>query len=166
MPHSDIAYAEPDPPRAAACFLGWAEVSSPYQAKSREETIMWRVAIYTRAAPGRAGRKRLDRQVADLAAQVDRQSAWQHVATYADQSLGGDRPGLGRLLAEAQGRIDLVAVVGYGQLSANRQELGGLLAQLGGAGVRVVVLRPSAGRRVARLVANLALADLVGEAAR
>jgi hypothetical protein len=37
---------------------------------------------------------------------------------------------------------------------------------LGGAGVRVVVLAPSTGRRLARMVANLALADMVGEAAR
>ncbi len=33
-------------------------------------------------------------------------------------------------------------------------------------GVSPVVLRPSRGRRLAKLVANLALADLVGEAAR
>ena len=125
-----------------------------------------RVAIYARELQGRAGRARLDRQVAGLAAQIGRQSGWCHVATYADQDVGAGRPGLTRLLAEAPGRIDLVAVDSYGRLSANRQELAALLAQLGGAGVRVVVLRPSAARRVARLVANLALADLVGEAAR
>ena len=125
-----------------------------------------RVAIYARELQGRAGRARLDRQIAGLAAQIGRQSGWCHVATYADQDVGAGRPGLTRLLAEAPGRIDLVAVDSYGRLSANRQELAALLAQLGGAGVRVVVLRPSAARRVARLVANLALADLVGEAAR
>jgi hypothetical protein len=73
---------------------------------------------------------------------------------------------MSRLLAEAPGRIDLLAVDSYGRLSANRQELNARLAQLGGAGIRVVVLRPSAGRRFARVVANLALADIVGEAAR
>lgn len=125
-----------------------------------------RVAIYAREAPGRAGRVRLDRQAAGLAAQVARQPSWHHVATYADQDAGTGRPGLTRLLADAPGRIDLVVVDGYGRLSANRQELAALLAQLGGAGARVVVLRPSAARRVARLMANLALADLVGEAAR
>jgi hypothetical protein len=41
-----------------------------------------------------------------------------------------------------------------------------LLAQLGGAGVRVVVLRPSTGRRLARVAANLALADVIASAAR
>jgi DNA invertase Pin-like site-specific DNA recombinase len=127
---------------------------------------MWRVAIYGRDAPGRAGRARLDRQVAALAAQVARQPDWRHVATYGDQDQGSGRPGMSRLLAEAPGRIDLLAVDSYGRLSANRQELNARLAQLGGAGIRVVVLRPSAGRRFARVVANLALADIVGEAAR
>ena len=127
---------------------------------------MWRVAIYGRDAPGRAGRARLDRQVAALAGQISRQPDWRHVATYGDQDLGIGRPGLSRLLAEAPGRIDLVAVDGYGRLSPNRQELNALLAQLGGAGVRVVVLHPSAGRRFVRMVANLAMADIIGEAAR
>ncbi|MHB1865625.1 MAG: recombinase family protein [Candidatus Saccharimonadales bacterium] len=99
---------------------------------------MWRVAIYGREAPGRAGRARLDRQVTNLAAHIARQPGWQHVATYGDQGFGLGRPGLSRLLAEAPG----------------------------GAGVRVVVLRPSPGRRLARMVANLALADMIGEAAR
>ena len=127
---------------------------------------MWRVAIYAREAPGRAGRNRLNRQVAALAIQVARQPGWQHLATYGDQDFGMGRPGLSRLLAEAPGRIDLLVVDGYGRLSPNRQELNALLAQLGGAGVRVVVLRPSTGRRFARMVANLALADMIGEAVR
>jgi len=127
---------------------------------------MWRVAIYGREAPGRGGRARLDRQVGRLVAQVARQPDWRHVATYADQGGGPARPGLTRLLVDAPGRIDLVVVDGYGRLSADRRELQPLFALLGGAGVRVVVLRPTAGRRFARLVANLALADLVGEAAR
>lgn len=124
-----------------------------------------RVAIYARELPGRAGRARLDRQVAGLATQIGRQSGWCHVATYADQG-EADRPGLSRLLADAPGHLDMVVADGYGRLSANHRELQALLAQLGGAGVRVVVLRPAAGRRFARLVANLALADLVGAAAR
>ena len=127
---------------------------------------MWRVAVYGREAPGRGGRARLDGQVATLTTQVTRQPDWQHVATYADQDLGVVRHGLSRLLAEAPGRIDFLAVDGYERLSPNRRELDALLTQLGGAGVRVVVLRPSAGRRFARLVANLALADMIGEAAR
>jgi hypothetical protein len=49
---------------------------------------------------------------------------------------------------------------------AKRHELAAILDRLRWAGVGVVVLRPSRGRRLAKLVANLALADLVGEAAR
>ena len=126
---------------------------------------MWRVAIYARETPGRAGRARLDRQVAGLATQVARQPGWLHIATYADQGLGGERPGLARLLVEAPGRIDVVVVDGYGRLSANRHELDGLLAHLGAIGAQAVVLRLSGGRRLARLVANLALADVIGTAA-
>lgn len=127
---------------------------------------MWRVAIYGREAPGQAAQARLDRQVAALAGQVARQPGWQHVATYADQDVGTTRPGLSRLLVDAPVYLDVVVVDGYGRLSPNRQELNALLAQLGGAGVRVVALRPPAGRRLARMVANLALADIIGEAAR
>ena len=127
---------------------------------------MWRAAIYAREVPGHAGRSRLERQVAGLAAQVARQPGWRHVATYADQAPGGSGPGLARLLAEAPGHIDLVAVDGYGRLSASRHELAAILDQLRRAGVGVAVLRPSRGRRLAKLVANLALADLIGEAAR
>jgi hypothetical protein len=98
-----------------------------------EEAPVWRDAIYAREGPGRAGRNRLNRQVAGLATQVARQRGWQHVATYGDQAPGPGRPGLSRLLAEAPGRIDLVAVDGYGRVSSNRHELNALLAQLGGA---------------------------------
>jgi DNA invertase Pin-like site-specific DNA recombinase len=127
---------------------------------------MWRVAIYAREAPGRASRGRLDRQVGDLAAQLARQRDWQHVATYADQWAGvrGDRPGLSRLLADAPSYFDMVVVDRYGRISPNRQELGAILGHLSSAGVRTVVLRPPAGRRFAKMVANLALADLIGGA--
>lgn len=104
--------------------------------------------------------------MAGLAAQVARQPGCQHVATYIDQDSGLGRPGLTRLLVEAPGRIDLLVVDGYGRLSPDRRERQALLAQLGGAGVRVVVVRPAAARRLARMLANLALADLVGEVAR
>ena len=129
---------------------------------------MWRVAIYAREGPGCAGRGRLGRQVGQLAAQLARQPDWQHVATYADQCVGvrGIRPGLGRLLADAPTYFDVVVVDGYGRISPNRHELGAILGHLNSAGVTTVVLRPSAGRRFAKMVANLALADLIGEAVR
>jgi DNA invertase Pin-like site-specific DNA recombinase len=129
---------------------------------------MWRVAIYAREAPGRASRGRLDRQVGDLAAQLARQRDWQHVATYADQwaDVRGHRPGPDRLLADAPACFDVVVVDGYGRISPNRHELGAILGHLSSAGVTTVVLRPSAGRRFAKIVANLALADLIGEVVR
>jgi len=132
---------------------------------------MWRVSVYAREAPGRAGRCRLDRQVGQLAAQLARQRDWQHVATYADQWAGvqgvrDDRPGLARLLADAPTCFDVVVVDGYGRISPNRHELGAILDHLNSACVTTVVLRPSAGRCFAKMVANLALADLIGEAVR
>ena len=126
---------------------------------------MGRVAIYARETTG-GGRRQQDRQVTALAAEVARRPGWRHVATYADQAPGGTVPGLARLLADAPGHFDLVVVDGYGRLSANRHELAAILDRLRWAGVGVVVLLPSRGRRLAKLAANLALADLVGEAAR
>ncbi len=127
---------------------------------------MCRVAIYAREAPGHAGRRALARQVARLHAQVTAQPGWCHVATYTDQSRGDPRPSLPQLLADAAGCFDLVVVDSYARLSPNHRQLASVLEQLRWAGVNVVVLCPSTGRRLARLVANLALADLVGEAAR
>jgi len=126
---------------------------------------MWRTAIYARETTG-GGRRALERQVATLVAQVARQAGWHHVATYVDQAPGGAGPGFARLLADAPGHFDLVVVDGYGRLSANRHELAVILDRLRWVGAGVVVLRPSRGHRLAKLVANLALADLVGEAAR
>ena len=127
---------------------------------------MLQTAVYAREPSGHAGRSRLERQVAGLAAQVGRQPGWRHDATYADEAPGGTGPGLARLLAEAPGRVDLVVVDSYGRLSANRHERAEIIDRLRWSGVAVVALRPSQGRRLAKLVANLALADLVGEAAR
>ena len=127
---------------------------------------MLRVAVYARETAGSAGRRRLERQVADLAAQVAHQPGWRHVATYADQGLGGSRPGLSRLLGDAPDHFDLVLVDGYARLSPNRRELATILGHLTAAGVTTVVLRPPAGRRFAKVAANFALADLIGEALR
>lgn len=129
---------------------------------------MWRIVIYGREVPGRAGRTRLDRQVGQLTANVARQPNWQHVATYADQWAGarGERPGLGRLLADAPACFDVVVVDGYGRLSINRRQLATILGRLAVAGVTTIVLRPSTGHRVAKAAANFALADLIGAALR
>ena len=129
---------------------------------------MWRVAIYAREAPGRAGRARLDRQVGHLAARIARQPSWRHVATYVDQLAGarGDRPGLSRMLRDAPAYFDVVVLDSYGRLSPNRRELAMILGHLTAAGVTTVVLHPPAGRRFAKAAANFALADLIGETLR
>jgi len=125
---------------------------------------MWRVAIYARETPGRAGRRRLERQIGGLAANMGRQPSWWHVATYADLSIGDSRPGLARLFVDAPGCFDVVVVDGYGRLAANRHHLASVLDRLRCAGVGVVVPGPPAGQRFSKLVANLALADLIGGA--
>lgn len=129
---------------------------------------MVRVAIYAFEPPGRRGATRVACQVGRLAGEVARRPGWFHVATYTDccETWRAERPGLWRLLAEAPGRIDVVVVDDYGRLSVDRRALDALAAHLRAVGVQVAVLRLSAGRRVAKVLANLALADLIGEAAR
>jgi hypothetical protein len=126
-----------------------------------------RAAIYAREAPGRRSRVRLEQRVARLAGGLARLGAY-HVATYAECSLARPwaRPGLSRLLAEASWAFDLVVVDDYAQLAADRADLRALLGQLAQVGVQVTAVQPSVGRRAARLVGNLGLADLVGEALR
>ena len=126
-----------------------------------------RAAVYAREAPGRRAQIRLDQRVGRLAGALSRLGA-HHVATYAECSLSRPwaRPGLCRLVAEAPWAFDLVVVDSYAQLTADRGDLRALLGQLARVGVQVAVVEPSAGRRAARLVGNLVLADLVGEALR
>ena len=102
------------------------------------------------------------------ACRVAREPDWLHIATYTDQCTGvrGERQGLRRLLADAPTCFDVVVVDGYGQLSQNRRELHAILDRLTAAGVATILLRPSAGRRFAKAVANFALADLIGQALR
>lgn len=129
---------------------------------------MVRGAIYASEAPGRRGATSVARQVGRLADEIARRPGWCHVATYADccETWRAERPGLWRLLAEAPGRIDVVVVDGDARLSVDRRALDALAAHLHAVGVQVAVLGPSTVRRVAKVLANLALADLIGEAAR
>jgi hypothetical protein len=91
------------------------------------------------------------------------------VATYADR--GGTelfaRPGLSRLLSDAASRAFDVVVIDsafcLGWEARARQELAGRLAV---SGVRVEVIGGSRLGRVTGLVADLVLADLIGEAVR
>jgi len=123
---------------------------------------MWRAAIRPRDARSRPARWN---QVIDLAAQVAHHAGWRHVVTHADRSAGGG-PGVAWLLIDAPGRVDLMAVDAYDRLSPNRGELAMALDRLHWAGPSIVLLRSSTGRRLAKLVANLALAGLRGGATR
>ena len=130
---------------------------------------MARIALYAHEEPARGDTARLDRQVRRLAAHAARRPGCWPVATYADRwpSRRPDRPGLARLLSDAGfGAFDLVAVDGLGRLTADRATREALLSRLASFGVQVVDLRPSGARRLAAVVADLALADLIGEAAR
>jgi len=74
------------------------------------------------------------------------------------------RPSFNKLASDAPVSFDVVVVDGYGRLSPNRRELRVILEHLRAAGVTTIVLRPTAGRRFAKAVANFALADVLGEA--
>ena len=123
---------------------------------------MWRIAVYAHEAPGRRGRAQLNRQVARLATGVTRRPGWWHVATYAEQSSGpGWRPGLARLLADAPGSFDVVALDGYRRLSPDCRARIAIVTHLETAGVATVTLQPSAAERLVALVAEVALVDLI-----
>jgi hypothetical protein len=125
---------------------------------------MWRVAVYAQETPGRRGRDRLDRQVTRLATGVARRPGWWHVATYAFDA--GWRPGLSRLLADAPGRFDIVAVDGYRRISADRHERDAIFAHLKAVGVATALLRPSAARQLVTVATEVALIDLIDGAMR
>lgn len=129
---------------------------------------MARVALYAHEEPRPGDFARLDRQVGRLATQMARRPGWWPVVIFADRwpASRPDRPGLARLLADAGcGVFDIVAVDGLARLSPDRATREALLSRLATLGVQVVDLRPSGARRLAAVVADLALADLIGEAA-
>lgn len=129
-------------------------------------TCVCRAALYAWEPVGPRSSQRLNQRIGWLAAAVSRKPGWEAVATYVDQSLHRpwDRPGLSQLLADAPWVFDVVVVTRYDQLASNRRDLQLLLARLAAARTSAPVV-PSARRRIARLVANLALADLLVEAA-
>jgi hypothetical protein len=89
------------------------------------------------------------------------------VAIYAREAPGrANRTRLDRQVAGLAARVARQADWQHVATYADQRELGALLTRLGAVGVRTVVLRPPVGRRIAKLVANVALADLIGEAAR
>ena len=124
---------------------------------------MPRVAIYVREAPTIGAQAHLEAEVATVAAFVARHRGT-HVATYADLSpattLG--RPGLSQLIAHARaGWFDLVAVERRETVTPDPAARCHVRDQLAAVGVRAVVVRPPLAARLGRLVAGLALVDLV-----
>lgn len=121
-----------------------------------------RVAAYTRVAV--AGRRRpsdLERRQAHLTAFVAAQPGWHLVAGYADVGPARlDRPGLGRLLADATaGWFGLVVVDDLDRLSRDPRQLAWVARQLSGAGVRVLPLASSPRRRGAAALTTLVISD-------
>ena len=124
---------------------------------------MHRVAIYAREDPTTGAQARLDAQVAAVAAFVARHRAC-HVATYADLSPGTtlERPALAQLVAHARdGWFDVVAVERRDTVAPETTSRRQVRDQLAAFGVRAVVVRPPLSARMGRVVAGLALVDLV-----
>jgi DNA invertase Pin-like site-specific DNA recombinase len=124
---------------------------------------MPRVAVYAREDPTIGAQARLDAQVADAAAFVARHHGT-HVATYADLSpaTGLDRPGLAQLIADARaGWFDLVAMDRRETVAPDPVARCRVRDQLAAVRVRAVVVRPPLAARLGRVVAGLALVDLV-----
>lgn len=123
---------------------------------------MHRVAIYAREGLALDAQARLNAQVVTVAAFVRRRGC--HVATYADLSPGAtlERPGLAQLIAHARaGRFDLVALERRETVASEPTGRRQIRDQLAAAGVRAVVVRPPLAARLGRVVAGLALVDLV-----
>jgi DNA invertase Pin-like site-specific DNA recombinase len=135
----------------------------------RKEAAYQRAALYVHEPLGRGDLPRVDGQVRRLAERVAAHHGWWTVACYADRG-GMDlfaRPGVSRLLCDAAYRnFDVVVVDSPYRLGWDaraRQELVGRLATFG---VRLQVIGRSRPGKLAALVADLVLADLIGEALR
>lgn len=128
-----------------------------------------RVALYAHEPAGRGDLGRLDGQGRRLAERVAAHPGWVAVATYADR--GGTelfaRPGVARLVCDAAyNRFDVVVADSLLRLGPDIAARRALVARLGAYRVRVVVIERTRLQRLAGVVADLVLADLIGEAAR
>jgi DNA invertase Pin-like site-specific DNA recombinase len=126
---------------------------------------MRRVAIYARQDPSPDAQARLDTQIATVAAFVRQRRRWP-VATYCDISPGTtlQRPGLAQLISHARaGWFDLVVVERREVVAPDSAARHYVRDQLAGLGVSAVVVRPPTAARLGRLVATLALVDMVEE---
>lgn len=127
-----------------------------------------RVALYAYGPAGRSDAASLDGQIRRLAERVAACQGWWTVAAYGDR--GGTelfaRPSLARLVYDAAyGRFDLVVMDSPLRLGPDSAARRAVVARLAVYGVRVVVMERSRLRRLAAVVADLVLADLIGEAA-
>ncbi|MHB8318943.1 MAG: recombinase family protein [Acidimicrobiales bacterium] len=126
---------------------------------------MRRVAIYAREDPTADAQARLAAQMLDATATgFVRRRRGRHIATYADLSPATtlERPGLIQLTAHARaGCFDLVVVERRETVAPDPASRRQVRDQLAASGVTVVVIRPSLATRLGRVVAGLALVDLV-----
>lgn len=108
-----------------------------------QNTALLRVALYARISTTGQGQD-IGLQLDELR-QVARLRGWHVVGEYTDEGVSGaktTRPGLDRLLAEAQaGRLDVVAVWKLDRLGRSLQHLLAVLAQFQTHGVQFVSLR-------------------------
>ncbi len=124
---------------------------------------MRRVAIYAREDPTADAQARLAAQIATATGFV-RGRRGRHIATYADLSPATtlERPGLIHLTAHARaGCFDLVVVERRETVAPDPASRRQVRDQLAASGVTVVVIRPPLATRLGRVVAGLALVDLV-----
>lgn len=134
----------------------------------RKTTPPARAALYAFEPAGRGDLRRLDGQVRRLADAVAARRGWWAVATYADR--GGSelfaRTGIARLLYDATyRRFDVVVIDAPRRLGGDARARQELVARLAASGVRVEVVGRSRLGKMAAVVAELVLADLIGEAA-
>lgn len=128
-----------------------------------------RVAIYAFEPAGRGDLRRLDGQVRRLADRVAARPGRWAVATYADRGRSElfARPGLSRLLCDSAYRaFDVVVIDSALRLGWDAPARHELVGRLAASGVRVEVIGGSRLGRVTGRVADLVLADLIGEAVR
>lgn len=120
------------------------------------------VAAYTRVvAVDRHRPSNLERRQSHLASVVAARPGWHLVAGYADVGSGRlDRPGLGRLLADAAaGWFEIVVVDDLDRLCRDPRQRAWIEERLATAGVRVLPLAASPRRRGAAVLTSLVIRD-------
>jgi DNA invertase Pin-like site-specific DNA recombinase len=103
----------------------------------------------------------LERRQSHLASVVAARPGWHLVAGYADVGSGRlDRPGLGRLLADAAaGWFEIVVVDDLDRLCRDPNQRAWIEKRLATAGVRVLPLAASPRRRGAAVLTSLVISD-------